>query len=105
MVPGGMDLGRLMKQAQEMQKKMERIKEDLRERVVEASAGGVVMARFNGAQEMLDLQIKPEVLKEDVAVLQDLVVAAVNEGLKKSKALAEQELGKVAGGLGGLAGL
>jgi DNA-binding YbaB/EbfC family protein len=88
-----------------MQKKVERVKEDLRERVVEASAGGVVSARFNGAQEMLDLQIKPEVMTEEASVLQDLIVAAVNEGLKKSKALADQELGKVTGGLGGMAGL
>jgi hypothetical protein len=102
---GGMDVGKLMKQAQEMQRKMEKVKEDLRDRVVEASAGGAVVVRFNGAQEMLDVQIKPEVLKEEPAVLQDLVVAAVNEGLKKAKALAEQEMGKVAGGLGGLPGL
>ncbi len=102
---GGMDMGRLMKQAQEMQKKMERVKEDLKDRVVEASAGGAVVVRFNGAQELLDIRIQPEVLKEDPAVVQDLVVAAVNEGLKKAKALAEQEMGKVAGGLGGLPGL
>ena len=102
---GGMDMGRLMKQAQEMQKKMERVKEDLKERVVEASAGGAVVVHFNGAQEMLDIRIQPEVLKEEPAVVQDLVVAAVNEGLKKAKALAEQEMGKVAGGLGGLPGL
>jgi DNA-binding YbaB/EbfC family protein len=102
---GGMDLGKLMKQAQDMQKKMERVKEDLRERVVEASAGGAVVVRFNGAQELLDIQIQPDVLKEEASVVQDLVVAAVNEGLKKAKALAEQEMGKVAGGLGGLPGM
>jgi nucleoid-associated protein EbfC len=102
---GGMDLGKLMKQAQEMQRKMEKVKEDLRDRVVEASAGGAVVVHFTGAQEMLDIQIKPEVLKEEAAVLQDLVVAAVNEGIKKAKALAEQEMGKVAGGLGGLPGM
>lgn len=105
MFPGGMNLGKLMKQAQEMQRKMEKVKEDLKERVVEATAGGAVRVRVNGAQELLDLEIQPEVLKEDPAMLRDLVIAAVNEGLKKSKALADQELGKVTGGMPGFPGV
>lgn len=105
MFPGGMNLGKLMKQAQDMQRKIEKAKEDLKERVVEATAGGVIRVRFNGAQELLDIQLNPEVLKEEPAILQDLVVAAVNEGLKQSKALAEQELGKITGGGGAWPGL
>jgi DNA-binding YbaB/EbfC family protein len=105
MIPGGMNLGRLMKQAQEMQRKMEQVKEDLKERVVEATAGGVVRVRVNGAQELLDLEIQPEALKEDPAMLRDLVMAAVNEGLKKSRALADQEMAKVTGGMAGFPGI
>ena len=105
MFPGGMNMGRLMKQAQDIQRKMEKVQEDLKARVVDATAGGAVTARVNGQQELLDLQIRPEVLKEDPEMLRDLVVTAVNEALKKSKALKEQELGKVSGGLGGLAGM
>lgn len=105
MFPGGMNLGKLMKQAQDMQRKIEKVKEELKERVVEATAGGAVRVRLNGAQELLDIELRPEVLKEDPAILQDLVVAAVNEGLKKSKALAEEELAKVTGGGGAWPGL
>lgn len=104
MFPAGMNLGKLMKQAQEMQKRMEKVQEELKERVVEATAGGAVKVRVNGAQELLDLDIKPEVLKEDPAICRDLIVAAVNEGLKKSKALADQEMAKVSGGMRGLPG-
>ena len=105
---GGMgDLGQLMKQAQTMMKQREKIVEDLRERVVDATAGGgMVTALVNGAQELVKLTLDPEVVNpDDREMLEDLVVAAVNEAIKKSKELSDREMGKLAGGLPGLSGL
>ncbi len=101
MMPGGMDMGRLMKQMQSMQKQMAKAQEELKERVVEAAAGGgAVTVHVNGAQEVLAITIKPEAVDpSDVSMLQDLVTAAVNEGLKKSKAMAEAEMNKYTGGM------
>ncbi len=101
------DLGNLMKQAQQMMKQREKILGDLRERVVDATAGGgMVTAYVNGAQEVVKLKLEPEVVDPaEREMLEDLVVAAVNEGLRKSKEMAEQEMAKLTGGLGGLSGL
>jgi len=101
MLPG-MNMGKMMKQAQEMQKQMAKIQDDLKDRVVEASAGGgMVVVHFNGRQELMSLKIDPEVLKSgDAEMLQDLITAAINEGIKKSQDLAKEEMGKVMGGLG-----
>lgn len=102
---GGLgDLGGLMKQAQrqlrDMQKQMQEIDEDLKERVVEGTAGGgMVKVLFNGQQEPLDVQIDPAVMEEDREFLQEMVLAAVRQGLNKSKEMAEEERGKVTGGL------
>ena len=99
---GGMNIGKIMKQAQEMQKRMAEVQEELKERVVEASAGGgVVTVHVNGAQELMDIKIDPEVVnKDDVGMLEDLITAALNEGLNKSRALAKEEMGKLTGGMG-----
>lgn len=96
---GGM--GDILKQAQEMQRRMAKAEEDLKERVVEASAGGgMVTAQANGKQELLTLRISKEVVDpNDLGMLEDLVVAAVNQALKKAKELHEKELGKITGGL------
>lgn len=89
------------KQAQVMQKKMEEMQRELKERVVEASSGGgMVTAKMNGRQELLAVQIDPEVVDpKDVEMLEDLVVAAVNQASKKSQELYEQEMAKLTGGL------
>ncbi|TYO98070.1 hypothetical protein EDC39_1086 [Geothermobacter ehrlichii] len=94
-------LGNIMKQAQLMQKKMMRLQEELAEREVEASAGGgMVTAVVNGRQQLLSLTIDPGVVDaEDVEMLQDLVLAAVNEALKKSQEMMQEEMGKLTGGL------
>lgn len=94
-------LGNIMKQAQLMQQKMARLQEELASREVEASAGGgMVSARVNGKQQLLEIKIEKSVVDpEDVEMLQDLVVAAVNEALKKSQDLAQEEMGKITGGL------
>lgn len=98
MKKGGM--GNLMKQAQKMQSQMARIQEELASRTVEASAGGgMVTAVVNGKQELLSVSIEKEVVDpEDVDMLQDLLVAAVNEALKKSQEMVAEEMSKVTGG-------
>jgi len=111
---GGLgDMGSLMKQAQkqlrDMQKRMREVEEDLRERVVEGSAGGgMVRVMFNGLQEPVDVKIDPQVLEEEgPEFVQEMILAAMRQGLAKSKELEEAERGKVSGRLGlpGLEGL
>lgn len=106
--PSGFNPQQLMRQVQKMQAQIEKAQEELRNQRVEATAGGgMVTAVVNGAQEVVAIRIEKEVLESgDAEMLQDLIVAAVNEGLKKSKELQQAELGKIAGpGLGGLGGL
>lgn len=92
--------GNIVKQAQQMQQKMARMQEELESRQFEASAGGgMVTAVVNGKQRLLSLKIeKNAVDPEDVEMLQDLVVAAVNEAVKKSQELLKEEMGKLTGG-------
>ncbi|OEU49709.1 MAG: nucleoid-associated protein [Desulfuromonadales bacterium C00003096] len=94
-------LGNIMKQAQQMQQKMARVQEELQSREVEASAGGgMVTATVNGAQQLVALKMEPSVIDpEDVEMLQDLVLAAVNEAIKKSQAMAQEEMSKITGGM------
>jgi DNA-binding YbaB/EbfC family protein len=98
-LPGGM--GDFMRQAQKMQKDMARIQEELKNRVVEGTAGGdVVKVMANGSGEVLAVKIDPSAVDpEDVPMLEDLVTAAVNQALKKSRDLMQQEMGKAAGGM------
>ncbi|MBN2489321.1 MAG: YbaB/EbfC family nucleoid-associated protein [Planctomycetes bacterium] len=99
--PGmGPDFGGLMKQAQKMQKEVERIKAALQEMVVEASAGGgVVTVHASGAQEILGVKIRPEAVDPgDVEMLEDLVQTAVNAALVRSRELADKEMRGVTGG-------
>ncbi|MBX6378769.1 MAG: YbaB/EbfC family nucleoid-associated protein [Clostridia bacterium] len=100
MFPGNMN--KLLKQVQKVQQEMTRVQEELGRRTVEGSAGGgAVVATCNGQQELLSVRIRPDVVDpEDVEMLQDLVVAAVNEALRAARELASQEMGKVTGGLG-----
>jgi DNA-binding YbaB/EbfC family protein len=94
-------LGQMMKQAQKMQAKIMKIQEEMGERSVEAaSGGGMVTVTANGKQEVLSIRIEPEVVDpEDVEMLQDLVVAAVNEALKKAQEMVAEEMAKVTGGM------
>ncbi|MDW7643860.1 MAG: YbaB/EbfC family nucleoid-associated protein [Desulfuromonadales bacterium] len=94
-------LGNIMKQAQLMQQKMARMQEELAQREVEASAGGgMVTAVVNGKQQLISLNIDQGVVDpEDVEMLQDLVVAAVNEAIKKSQDMMQQEMSKITGGM------
>ncbi len=93
--------GQLMKQAQKMQAQMAKMQEELADRTVEASAGGgMVSVTANGKQQIVSIRIEPEVVDpQDVDMLQDLVVAAVNEALKKSQEMVSEEMAKITGGL------
>jgi len=93
--------GNLMKQAQELQRKMAQVQEGLRTRVVEGAAGGgMVKAQVNGKLELVALKIAPEVVDpKEVEMLEDLVLAAVAQATKKAQELAEQEMAKVTGGV------
>lgn len=94
-------LGNIMKQAQQMQAKIARVQQELEDKEVEATAGGgMVTARANGKQQLLDLKIEKDVVDpEDVEMLQDLVLAAVNEAMKKSQEMIQSEMSKVTGGM------
>ncbi len=100
MARGG-GIGNIMKQAQQMQARIARVQQELEVKEVEATAGGgMVTARVNGKQQLLDLQIEKDVVDpEDVEMLQDLVLAAVNEAIKKSQDMIQQEMSKVTGGM------
>ncbi len=99
---GGLgDLGNIMKHAQKMQQEMAKIQEDLKNRVVEGKAGGgMVVVNVNGAQELLAVKIDKNVVDpEDVEMLEDLITAAVREGMRKAKEMANKEMSKLTGGL------
>jgi hypothetical protein len=91
----------MMKQVQKIQAEMMRLQEELGERTVEATVGGgVVTAVANGKQEIVSITIQPEAIDpEDVEMLQDLVLSAVNEALRQSREMAAQEMSKLTGGL------
>lgn len=94
-------LGNIMKQAQQMQARMARVQQELESKEVEVTAGGgMVTARANGKQQLIDLQIEKDVVDpEDIEMLQDLVQAAVNEAIKKSQEMVQEEMSKVTGGM------
>ena len=98
---GGGNMQQLARQAQKLQQQMTKKQEEIEAREFEATAGGgMATAKVNGKKELLSLTIKPEAVDPDnVEMLQDLVVAAVNEALRAAGDAMEQELGKMTGGL------
>lgn len=96
-----MNMQQIMRQAQKMQKKMEEAQEEAANQIVEASAGGgMVSVKVNGKQELLEISIEKDVINpEDVEMLQDLIVAAVNEGMKKAQQVMQDKLQGITGGL------
>ncbi|HET6490108.1 MAG TPA: YbaB/EbfC family nucleoid-associated protein [Syntrophales bacterium] len=96
-----MNFQNLMKQAQKLQEKMAKVQEELAAKTVEAtSGGGMVTAIVNGKFELVAIRIEKDVVNpEDVDMLQDLIVAAVNEGVRKAQELASSEMAKVTGGM------
>jgi len=95
--------GNLVKEAQKLQAQFETLKEEVAKRKVEASAGGgMVVVEASGAQEIVSIKIDREVITpDDPQMLEDLVLAAVNEALRKARGLVAGEMSKIAGGLGG----
>ena len=93
--------GNMMKEAQRLQQQMAALQDEVAKKKVDASAGGgMVTVEANGKQELLSIKIDPEVInKDDAQMLEDLVLAACNEALRKSRELVQQELGKLTGGL------
>ena len=98
------NVNKMMQQVQKMQQEMQQAQEELARETVTASAGGgAVKATMTGNLELVELQIDPEVLDpEDVEMLQDMVLAAVNEALTSSQEMASKRLGGITGGLGDL---
>jgi len=96
-----MDMGEIMRQAQQMQQRLSQVQNELANRTVDASVGGgMVSVTVNGRNELLSIQIDKEVINpEDQAMLQDLIVSAVNEGIKKAQDMAQAEMRKLTGGI------
>jgi nucleoid-associated protein EbfC len=108
------NVGNLMKQAQQFQARMAKLQEELGEKTIESSAGGgMVTVVANGKQEILSIKIEPEVIQEtlsnkkegeeiqpsDMEMLQDLIIAAMNEALTRAKNMVNEEMGKLTQGL------
>ncbi len=105
-MPGGMNQAAMMKQAQKMQQEMLRMQEELENKTWSATAGGgMVTAAVNGKHELVNLEIKEEAVDpDDVEMLQDMIMAAVNEAMRTADAEASQNMARLTGGLnlGGL---
>ncbi|MFL5895133.1 MAG: YbaB/EbfC family nucleoid-associated protein [Thermoleophilaceae bacterium] len=100
------DFGAILKQAQQMQTEMLKAQEELKNEVVEATVGGgMVAVKMTGGLELKEIRIDPEAVDpEDVDMLQDMVLAAVNEAVRSAQELAASKMNQAAGGLGGLGG-
>jgi DNA-binding YbaB/EbfC family protein len=94
-------LGDLMKQAHKLQSKMMELQEELAGKTVEATAGGgMVTVVINGKQEIVSLKIDPEVVdRQEIEMLQDLITAAANEGIRKAQQIWAEEMKKLTGGM------
>jgi len=94
-------MGKMMKQAQQLQSKMLKLQEEMADKTVETtSGGGMIKVVANGRQQVLSIQIEKEVVDpDDVEMLQDLILAAINDALIKSQEMATQEMSKLTGGL------
>ncbi len=106
-MPQPPNMQQLLKQAQKMQEDMLAAQESLKDEVVDASAGGgMVSVKVTGDLELKEIKIDPQAVDpEDVELLQDMVLAAVNGGLRAAQELAASKMGSIAGGLGGPGGL
>src|SRR5918997_1517216 len=100
----GMDMNKMLQQVAQMQEQMQKAQEELANETVEASAGGgMVTVKATGGLEIVEVKISKEALDpDDAEMLEDMVLAAVNEALRSAQSLVESRLGGVMGGLGGL---
>ena len=103
---GGMNLNQLMKEAKKMQSDVEKSQEELAAKEFGASAGGeAVKVKVSGSKQIKEIKIKPEVLDpDDVEMLEDLIMAATNEALRKCEEESQAQMSKITGGLSGLTG-
>ena len=100
-MPGGMNQAAMMKQAQKMQQDMIRMQEEMENKTYSASAGGgMVTATVNGKHQVVGIEIKPEAVDpDDVDMLQDMVIAAVNEAMRTADVDAQNNMARITGGL------
>ncbi len=105
-MPGQPNMGQMMKQVQQMQAEMAKAEQQLKNEVVEASAGGgMVTVKVSGSLELKEIRIDPEAVDpEDVELLQDMIQAAVNEAFRSAQELAASKMGAATGGLAGSLG-
>ena len=106
-MPKGPSMNEMLKQAQKMQEDMQAKQAELEEREYEVSAGGgVVKVKINGKREILSMDIAEEIVDpDDIETLSDIIVACVNEAIKKVNATTDEEMAKISGPLGGMGGL
>ena len=106
-MPGGMNQAAMMKQAQKMQQELLRMQQEQETKTFTAKAGGgMVAATVNGKHELVNLEINPEAVDpDDVDMLQDMIIAAVNEAMRTADTEAANNMSRLTGGLGGLGGL
>ena len=98
-------VGKLLKQAQKMQKQMETIQEQLAEKIIEVSSGGgAIQLKINAQGEFQSFKLDPEFLKEDAEFIEETLLAAVQEAAAKAKETSEEAMGAVTGGMGGFPG-
>ncbi|MCD6205541.1 MAG: YbaB/EbfC family nucleoid-associated protein [Candidatus Marinimicrobia bacterium] len=99
MIPKG-GLNNIMKQFSKMQKQMEEIQNELADLTVEGtSGGGMVTVVANGKQEILSVKIDPEIISDDIEMIEDMIVAATNQALSKSQELSQEKMAELTGGL------
>ena len=103
--PGGMpggNMNNMLKQAQKMQKDMEKMQEEIAAKEVEASVGGgAVVVKATGAKSLVSIKINPDVVdSDDVEMLEDLILTAVNQALDAAEELSNSSMGKITGGMG-----
>jgi len=99
MIPKG-GLNNIMKQFSKMQKQMEEIQNELADLTVEGtSGGGMVTVVANGKQEILSVKIDPEIISDDIEMIEDMIVAATNQALAKSQELSQETMAELTGGL------
>ncbi len=107
MVPKGPSMNEMLRQAQKMQEDMQAKQAELEAKEYEVSAGGgVLKIKINGKREILSIDIAPEIVDpDDIETLSDIIVAGVNEAIKKVNSDADEEMQKVTGPLGGIPGM
>ena len=94
------NMAKMLKQAQDMQKRIESVQAELSDTVIDVdSGGGMVRIKINGKLELLELNIDSEVLKEDKEIIEDLIISAVNKGISKAQSDSQDKMNSVTGGM------